>query len=964
MKKLFVFILIFNLSNLLFAQCWKKVACGTSHTIALKTNGTLWAWGSNSAGQLGIGTNSNSLIPVQIGTDVDWSFIAAGGGHSIAIKSNGTLWAWGLNTSGQLGIGSFINVNVPTQVGIANDWLIVASGGTINTNHTIALKNNHSLWTWGQNSSGQLGLGSQITNVNVPTQVGIELTWNTVAAGSGTSTATKNFRLWSTGQNAQGTLGMGTPGLFSSVFVQSPSLNNYNKVAVGYHSLAIAFTSEIFGSGHNTNGDLGDGTTLDKYIHTLAAGLMINWNNISCGTSSTLATKANGTLWFWGMNSDGQKGDGTSFANGTGLSVNPSPTQIGAASNWKEISCGAQHNAAINSLGELYAWGWNVTGQLGDGTTINKNTPTLIRCNAANPTPCECNTGMGWSSVGYWPAGGPVNMAWWHYPYSLSAVPTIILNRGAADGNISPFFPCANGTCINGYGAVYNYTITNGFSSVTLNATPAGSTNLQLNQAAINNLPCGNYSIIITPMCGVSTCTSFTIPVIIEGCNPPCNITLNTTTTPDTCTAKKGTATVTASGGTAAYTYSWNTIPVQNTATATGLTGGNTYTVTVTSGTCTQTSSVTIPIVNTVMNVTGTTICNGALGNINITVTRGTGSYKYVWNNGAATKDLANVPAGNYSVIVTDVNGCEARGSFIVECQQDCCANSYWKEQPSVRNEKGEIIKKLDCGKRESYTLKNDACKKVYSIKGEFICVANCDKKIVYDLAEKTGELILSGENEMTFPLGLPDGDYVLTINAYCGEKLCSTCTFDIKKECPPPPKEGCQPCNISMAESITSIDFNKTLNGTEVLQSFSLSTEPAKITEVRAVVQAVKIFTVDKNGKTSEACLTCYNNPITWGSIINGSSIGSVTPTIYKNGVEVLAPFAVSQNHNPRQITWKTNENVFPISAPLQLSFLLPLKSSFSCCTLKVKICIKFIFRNDKCEDCEIIKCFEVEIK
>jgi alpha-tubulin suppressor-like RCC1 family protein len=130
--------------------------------MAIKTNGTLWAWGSNSLGQLGDGTTTNKNIPTQIGTATDWKIVAGGLDHSLAIKNNGTLWAWGNNSSGQLGNGSTTRSTIPIQIGTATDWKMIVGG----TNFSIALKNNGTLWAWGLNNMGQLGDGTTI-NKNI-----------------------------------------------------------------------------------------------------------------------------------------------------------------------------------------------------------------------------------------------------------------------------------------------------------------------------------------------------------------------------------------------------------------------------------------------------------------------------------------------------------------------------------------------------------------------------------------------------------------------------------------------------------------------------------------------------------------------------------------------------------------------------------------------------------------------------
>jgi len=135
-----------------------NVAAGNAHTVALKPDGTLWAWGTNFSGQLGNGTNANSNVPVQESTGAtNWVAIAGGGSHTVALKADGTLWAWGRNSEGQLGngtsgLGAFSNVPVQESTGATN-WVAVAGGFA----HTVALKADGTLWAWGANASGQLG---------------------------------------------------------------------------------------------------------------------------------------------------------------------------------------------------------------------------------------------------------------------------------------------------------------------------------------------------------------------------------------------------------------------------------------------------------------------------------------------------------------------------------------------------------------------------------------------------------------------------------------------------------------------------------------------------------------------------------------------------------------------------------------------------------------------------------------
>ncbi len=348
------------------ANDWKSISVGNEHTIAIKTNGTLWAWGNNGKGQLGDGTTTYTFTPNQIGTATNWKSTSAGNLHTIAIKTDGTLWAWGDNYYGQLGDGTNTDKNTPTQIGTANNWQSISAG----YEYTIAIKTDGTLWAWGNNGNGQLGDGTN-TDKNTPTQIGSSNNWQSISAGFFHTIAIKtDGTLWAWGYNWYGQLGDGTT-TTKYTPTQIGSSNNWKSTSAGSnHTIALKTDGTLWAWGGNGSGQLGDGTTTNKTTPTQIS-TAINWQSISAGGGHTIAIKTDGTLWAWGSNHSGQLGDGTD-------GMQKSPTPIGTATNWQSISAGDGHTIALKTDGTLWAWGSNWVGQLGDGTTTNKSIPTQI----------------------------------------------------------------------------------------------------------------------------------------------------------------------------------------------------------------------------------------------------------------------------------------------------------------------------------------------------------------------------------------------------------------------------------------------------------------------------------------------------------------------------------------------------------------------------------------------------------
>src|SRR3989304_5016513 len=239
------------------------IAAGQDHSLALKNDGTVWAWGYNLYGQLGNGNNTNSNVPVQVAGLTGITAIAGGGrAHSLALRNDGTVWAWGFNTSGQLGNGTLTNNNVPVPVSSLTAVTALAGGG----NHSIALRNDGTVWAWGYNGYGQLGNGT-FTNSNVPAPVSSLTAVTALAGGEGHSLALKNDgTVWTWGYNINGQLGNVTF-TNSNVPVPVTSFTGVSAISSGdLHSLALKNDGTVQAWGNNASGQLGNGTFTNSNV--------------------------------------------------------------------------------------------------------------------------------------------------------------------------------------------------------------------------------------------------------------------------------------------------------------------------------------------------------------------------------------------------------------------------------------------------------------------------------------------------------------------------------------------------------------------------------------------------------------------------------------------------------------------------------------------------------------------------
>ena len=304
-------------------------------------------------------TASGNLYAASTSGYSEWQSTAAGGLQSFAIKQDGSLWATGWNNAGGLGLGDTTQRNSFTKVTSPSGTWSMVDVGKDNPGFSIAIKTDGTMWSCGENEKGNLGQ-NDITDRSSFTQIGAGTTWSKVYIGSivagtnsgGTVLAIKtDGTLWSWGENGNGQLGLGDTTLRSSP-VQVGALTNWASASVGYtSSLAVKTDGTLWAWGWNPYGQLGLGDITHR-SSPVQVGALTNWSSVSTGGSSTIAIKTDGTLWSWGLNTNGQLGSGT-------VTHRSSPVQVGALTNWSKISTGLYHAAAIKTDGTLWSWGKN-----------------------------------------------------------------------------------------------------------------------------------------------------------------------------------------------------------------------------------------------------------------------------------------------------------------------------------------------------------------------------------------------------------------------------------------------------------------------------------------------------------------------------------------------------------------------------------------------------------------------------
>jgi alpha-tubulin suppressor-like RCC1 family protein len=313
------------------------IAAGARHSLAVDSTGAAWAWGTNIAGQLGDGTFTDRHVPVKVIGLAGVIAVAGGFNHSLALKGDGSVWSWGNNSAGQLGNGTItpslrpVQVKGPDSKGVLTGITAIAAG----VEFSLALRGaDGAVFAWGYNFEGQLGNGTSGSNSNLPVRV-----WSPI--GTCCLTAVKAI------------------------------------AAGGYHCLARMSDGSVLAWGNDDRGQLGDGnnnTISTIPVLALVPGAM---TAIGAGGRHSIAVEFNGTAWAWGLAAQGQLGDNSFFdasAPVEVLGVGGSGVLTGIIG----IRGGDFHSLARRSDGTLFAWGLGTQGQLGNGKTNSSSVPVQV----------------------------------------------------------------------------------------------------------------------------------------------------------------------------------------------------------------------------------------------------------------------------------------------------------------------------------------------------------------------------------------------------------------------------------------------------------------------------------------------------------------------------------------------------------------------------------------------------------
>lgn len=389
---------------------WKSVTVSFTTGCGITVDGELWCWGQGFAGQLGTGATPGTSPPTRVGAASDWTQVSTEGELTCGLRGGGDLWCWGNNYEGALGTG-VINQRFPTpqQVSAGVVWKVVETGDF----RACAIRSDDTLWCWGSNTKGGLGIGS-LVNEPRPVQVGTS-TWSSVTVGFSTTCGIRtDGSAWCWGDNYLGQVGDGTTTRRTAPVPVMPG-TTWQAIDVGYeHTCAVSSTLAVWCWGRNSEGQVGDGSVADRNLPVVVAAPPIT--QVTTGAFHSCGRTTAGDLWCWG---DASRGRIAGFDQvslrapaqlvappATAVTAGGSTTcAIDAASHlfctgsnnsgqaglahgevhttersddrldWLRIFAHAGHACGLLTDGRALCWGRGSTGQLGDGERLDRKTP-------------------------------------------------------------------------------------------------------------------------------------------------------------------------------------------------------------------------------------------------------------------------------------------------------------------------------------------------------------------------------------------------------------------------------------------------------------------------------------------------------------------------------------------------------------------------------------------------------------
>lgn len=361
---------------------FESAALGASHSCAIRLDGTLWCWGSNGAGQLGVPTASctlgpdgdSCLSPQRVGDASDWTAVTAGADQTCGIRGDGSLWCWGNNSWGQLGLGWGVpSAESPTRVGSDSDWASVTLGDFA---HTCGVRNDGSLWCWGLNHTRQVYNGPACIDTGClsPRKIGTQTDWSGAGLGWSHTCARHTNGLVDCWGDLPGGVGWRpNPETVAGI-------SDWETIA-GYADRACGIRRDrsLWCWGNNDTGQLGvsDPAVCPNSLCPSPVRVTSNaeWSNVALGESHACGVDGLGAVWCWGSNTHGQLGLGD-------LQTRTVPRSLGTSRTWTTVAGGENHTCAIAADDSLHCWGNNDYGQVGIGATATSyvTRPSMVAC--------------------------------------------------------------------------------------------------------------------------------------------------------------------------------------------------------------------------------------------------------------------------------------------------------------------------------------------------------------------------------------------------------------------------------------------------------------------------------------------------------------------------------------------------------------------------------------------------------